>query len=316
MFKISIVVPVFGSPDSLRPLYERVAKVMTSNNWAYELIMVNDSCPHNSWQHIRALCDHDQSVKGVNLSRNFGQHYAISAGLAEASGDVAIVMDCDLQDRPEEIPKLVNAMSDENDIVFGRSTIRGKESFLTQITSKAFYKIFSVLTENRDFSFNVSFVAMSRKAYTAINQLEENKRLFLGLLQYVGFRYVVVDVEHDERFEGESSYNFFSRLAMAFRGITNSSTKLLRAGIGIGMLSSFSSFVYGVYLIYTKLMYDATIPGWTSSIVSTFFVGGVVMVLIGILGLYIEVIFWEVKNRPAYFVKEKRNLNGAVKNVR
>ncbi len=307
-YDISVVIPVYGAPKSLHELCQRINNTMQANSWSYEIILVNDACPKNSWTVIEVLCNKDQHIKGINLSRNYGQHYAISAGLAHALGNITFVMDCDLQDRPEHIPDFVTAIKNGKDLVFGRSTVRGTNNRLTQFTSALFYKVFGFLSNNSEFSFNASYVGMKQEVVQAINALGENQRQFLGLLQYIGFDYGFIEIQHSKRKEGKSSYNLIKRLELAFKSITNSSTRLLKTGILIGTLCSTFSFSYGIYLIVKKLFLNSLIQGWTSSIVSTFFVGGIIMILVGIVGIYIEVIFWEVKKRPVYLIKNKKNI--------
>jgi len=308
MKMISVIIPVFGSPDSLNELCRRVDTALDSYfDHSYELILVDDGCPNNSWKKIEQLSQVYKNLVGIKLSRNFGQHFAMSAGVDEANGECVVFMDCDLQDRPEDIIELYEKYkSTDAQIVFARSKIRGKKTLLRQATSKLYYWVYDYLSYNTGKSFNTSFMLMSRSVSDAFISMRESERQFFSLINYLGFTTEFVDVEHDERFIGESSYTFWTRLQLAVKGITSNSTRLLKLGVSIGALFSSASFIYGVYLILIKLMRPETIvSGWTAIMVTTFFASGLIILLLGILGSYLETIFWEVKRRPYYFIEKK-----------
>ena len=314
MKKISIVVPVYGSPASLAELCRRVDKSINEYFLgSYELILVNDGCPNNSWQQIEELAKKYLNIIGIKLSRNFGQHFAMSAGVDEASGECVVFMDCDLQDRPEDILKLYDEYKKtEAHIIFTRTKVRGNNTFIRQLTSKLYYFVYDFLSYNTNKSFNTSFMLMSRKVSDAFVSMRESERQFFSLVSYLGFTTGVIDVEHDDRLIGESSYTFRSRLNMAINGITSNSTRLLKLGVSMGAVLSTSAVSYGSYLIIMKLIYpDDTVSGWTAIMVTIFFSTGLIMILLGILGSYLETIFWEVKRRPYYFV-EKKIVKGVV----
>ena len=306
--RISVVIPVYGCCASLIPLYERLKESLLKISDNFEIIMVNDASPDNAWEAITKLAQNDTRVIGLNLSRNYGQHYAISAGLDYAQGEWTVVMDCDLQDRPEEIETLYTKAKEGFDIVYGYDDFRGTKSVLNKFFSKSYYWVLSQLSDHE--SFNPSFIILHSKVVQTFRLYRENKRQFLNLLQEMGFKRTGVAVEHNERPIGISSYTFSKKLKHAFLGITSSSTKLLRAGIILGALSSAASFFYGLFIIIMKLFFVEFDIGWSSIIASIFFVGGVIMILLGILGLYLEVIFYEVKRRPVYTLSETINLNG------
>jgi glycosyltransferase involved in cell wall biosynthesis len=308
MKKISVVVPVYAAPESLAELCRRVDDALDYYFQSdYELILVNDGCPKNSWAKIEVLIKKHSNLTGIKLSRNFGQHFAMSAGIDESNGECVVFMDCDLQDRPEDIIQLYEKYSNSDaQVVFARSKVRGEKGFIRQITSKLYYRVYDYLSYNTDRSFNTSFMLMSRDAANAFISMRESKRQFFSLVSYLGFTPAFIDVEHDERHEGDSSYTFATRLQMALKGITTNSTRLLKLGISIGAVFSTLSFFYGLYLIIVKLMNpDVVVLGWTAIMVTIFFASGLIMLLLGILGSYIETIFWEVKQRPYYFIEKK-----------
>lgn len=281
---------------------------MQSSATTYEVLLVNDACPKGSWEVIKNLCEKNSNIKGINLARNFGQPYAQLAGLDLAKGNFIAFMDCDLQDRPESLNDLLKSCKSGNDVSIAKSKSPRDENALRELSSKLFYRVFSYLNDQKDFNFNASYILINKRVADAFRSMKENQRMFLSLLQYIGFSYAFVSVQHGVRKEGKTSYSLRQRLSLALSGIVNSSTKLLKIGIIIGVLSASFSFIFGLYVIWQKLLYQAYVDGWVSTILATFFVGGVIMVLIGIMGLYLEVVFWEVKRRPSYFIAESLNI--------
>lgn len=299
---ISVVSPVYGCGECLYELYERLRSSLEKITDDFEIILVNDASKDNSWSTICELCSQDTRVKGINFSRNFGQHYAISAGLDVADSDWVVVMDCDLQDRPEDIVKLFEKAQEGFDIVCAYDP----DSSLVRWTSKIYYKLHKALS--KDETFNPSFMMISRKVVLTMRRFKEKHRLILKLVQYVGFSRTDVKVKHEVRASGGSSYTFLMRARLAFFGIVSSTTRLLRAGILFGAITSAISFLFGIYVLISKLTIENYAAGWSSIIVSIFFVGGIIMILLGIIGVYLEVIFDEVKNRPLYIIKDMANI--------
>ncbi len=305
---VSVVVPVYESAECLEELCRRLQAVLASAG-GFEIILVCDGSPDASWAEIERLASGNPTIKGINLSRNFGQHYALTAGLDHASGDFVIAMDCDLQDRPEDIPALIAKAGEGFDVVTGIGTFRGRDNWLHRMFSAAYYWIFDFLAERDERSFNTSFILMRRKVVEEFRRLRERRRLFLSLLQYLGFRWAKLPVTHDKRPRGRSSYTFVKRLQIAFAGITAGSTRLLRLGILLGLIFSFVSFCSGLFILIERLSGRRDyLLGWSSLIVSIFFVGGILMVLVGILGVYIETTYYEAKQRPLYIVANTVNL--------
>lgn len=300
--KISVVSPVYACGECLTELCDRLQRTLSAISDDFEIILVNDASKDDSWEKIEALSLQDKRIKGINFSRNFGQHYAISAGLDFAEGDWVVVMDCDLQDRPEDIVKLFEKTQEGFDIVCAYDP----ESTQTRWTSKLYYKVHRALS--KDETFNPSFMMISRKVVQTMRRFNEKHRLILKLVQYVGFKRADVKVQHEERANGRSSYTFLMRARLAFFGIVSSTTRLLRAGIVFGAVTSVISFLFGIYVLISKLMIDDYAAGWSSIIVSIFFVGGIIMILLGVIGVYLEVIFDEVKNRPLYIIKDMTNI--------
>lgn len=300
---ISIVTPIYNCADCLQVLYQRLTEALAQVTDDFEIIMINDASPDNAWDVIKNLAAQDARVKGINFSRNFGQHYAITAGLDYARGDWVVVMDCDLQDQPEEIAKLYAEAVRGFDAVVGRRYER-KDSFMKKIGSKAFYRVFDYLTDQKSDATIANFGIYSRKVIENYRQMREQNRNFSLSIRWLGFSVSEIDIEHAPRKTGKSSYNFRKMLNLAIDSIVSQSNKPLRIAIKLGFMLSAASFVYAAFLVARYFIWGIPVAGWTSVMVSIYFIAGLMLANIGMLGLYIGKIFDEVKGRPLYVVKD------------
>ena len=305
--KISVVSPIYGCKACLPELYERLVASLTSITSSFEIILVNDACPQNSWECIEKLCAKDARVKGINLSRNFGQHYAISAGLDHAKGEWVVVMDCDLQDQPEEIVKFYAKAMEGYDIVFGQRVER-QDGFFKKLGSQAFNKVLEYFTDTKQDNSIANFGIYARKVIETINRYREQSRDFLLFAKMVGFRRAIIEIEHAPRAHGSSSYTLSKLIRLAIDSIVSHSNKPLRLSIQLGFFISTVSLVFALWLVVRYFFYHTPTEGWTSLMVSMFFMFGLLFALIGIVGLYIGKIFDEVKRRPLYIIQETINL--------
>lgn len=301
--KMSIVIPVYGCCKSLVNLYERLTKSISLITDNFEIIMINDSSPDSAWEVIKELAQKDDRVKGIKLSRNFGQHKAISAGLDYANGDWIIVMDCDLQDQPEEIIKLYNKIKEGYDIVFGKK-IERKDRYFKRLGSKLFFKIYDYFTDSKVDSTVGNFSIISKKVLSSLTQMREQTKAYPLFVNWIGFRKTEVLIEHSERKEGKSSYDMKKLVNLAIDNIVSQSNKPLKLSIKFGFILSIFSLLYGSWLIFRYFMFSIPVEGWTSVMVSIYFIGGLLFANMGILGLYIGKIFDETKNRPIYIIQE------------
>ncbi len=302
---ISVITPVYKCKNSLDELYERLNTTLYKINHNFEIIMIDDSSPDDAWEKILHLSQKDKKVKGIKLSKNFGQHSAITAGLNYAKGKWIVVMDCDLQDKPEEISKLYNKAIEGYDIVLGKRHQR-KDNLMTRFLSKLFYKTLSYFTSN-DFDERIAqFGIFSNKVLETLKQFEEQNRAFalIMFLNIVGFKKTEIDIEHLERKEGKSSYSLSKKVNMAINLIVSHSNKPLILSIKIGFLISLFSFTYGFWLIIKYFIWGINIQGWTSVMVSVYFIGGLLFANIGLVGFYISKVFDETKKRPIYIIEE------------
>ncbi|WP_254901142.1 glycosyltransferase family 2 protein [Tuberibacillus sp. Marseille-P3662] len=301
---ISVVAPVYGCASCLKELYQRLRNTLEPITPHFEVILVNDQSPDEAWPVMQQLCDQDIRIKAIALSRNFGQHHAITAGLDYTKGDWVVVMDCDLQDQPEEIPKLYEQAQTGYDIVFARRTER-KDRFFKRLSSKMFYALYSYLTDEPFDHTIANFSICSRQVINEVITLREQSRSYPLSLKWLGFRWTAVNVEHAERHSGQSSYSLKKLLRFALDSITSQSNKPLRLSIKFGFMVALISFLYGCFLIYKYLFLYQPVAGWTSVMVSIYFIGGLLFANLGIIGLYIGKVFDETKARPLYVIRSK-----------
>lgn len=300
---ISVVIPVYGCRDALTELHRRLVSSLETITERFEIILVNDACPQNSWETIKQLAMKDHRVKGIDLSRNFGQIRAITAGLSEAIGELIVVMDCDLQDTPEEIPRLYKKADEGYDVVFSRRATR-KDRLLKRLLSKLFHVIYGYFTDGA-FDATVSNFSISKR--TVIDnylKMRDQNRAFILFIRWMGFRTTVIDVDHRERATGRSAYNLRKQLRLAGEIISTQSNKPLTLSIKIGCAFASISFLYAVYRTFLYFIDGVSVAGWTTIIVSIWFLSGVTMVQLGVIGLYLGLVFNQTKQRPIFIVRE------------
>lgn len=305
--RISVVSPVYKGEHMVAELVRRNVESVSLITDDYEIILVNDASPDNSWEEIVKQCAANPKVKGVNLSRNFGQHYAISAGLSFASGEWVVVMDCDLQDRPEEIPNLYQKAQEGFDIVYARRAIR-KDSRIKKSTSALFYHVFRHMSGIQSDKAVANFGIYHKRVIEEFNKMPEHSRFFPSQIKYLGFKDASIDVEHNERSEGKSSYSLMKRFKLGFDVIVSNSNKPLRFAVGLGFCMSVLSFILALYNVIAKWAGVIRVPGYTTTVFSIWFVGGLLLLVMGIMGLYIGKIYDQVKGRQLFIVKDKVNL--------
>lgn len=244
------------------------------------------------------------AIQAIRLSRNFGQHYAITAGLDAATGEWTVVMDCDLQDQPEEIPKLLQIGMKGNDVVLARRKDRA-DSRRKRMLSRIFYWLFNLLSGYRLDASVGSFRIMRRPVVDAYRRMHEAGRLFGGMVEWLGFQTAYTDVEHAPRYEGDSAYNVRALTKLALDGIFAFSNRPLYFSIGIGFLMSFLAGGWGLsWVVRYLLNVRVGVPGWLSLIIVTTFIGGLILLNLGVLGIYIGRIYDQTKGRPLYVVDQ------------
>ena len=303
---ISVVIPVYGCRAAIPELYDRLCKSLENLVDEFEIILVDDCCPQNSWEEIQKVCQKDSRVIGLRLSRNFGQIKAITAGLDQSKGDWVVVMDCDLQDRPEAIADLYKKAQEGYDVVFARRKDR-KDTALTKFLSKFFYKIYDYFTDGNFDNAICNFSISKRMVIDSYCRMREQNRAYTLFIKWLGFKQATIDADADARFEGKSSYNFRRKIKMAFEFITSQSNKPLLFSVKAGFVIAMISFIYIFSLVIRKLAIGNVDIGWTSVIASIYLIGGILLCAIGVVGIYVGNIFNEAKKRPLYVVAEKLN---------
>ena len=303
---ISIVSPEYKGARMVEELVSRIKASVSSITENYEIILVNDGSPDDSWEEISKACAADPRVKGLNLSRNFGQHYAISAGLAYAKGDWVVVMDCDLQDRPEEIPNLYAKALEGWDIVQARR-LHKKFGWWKRATSRWYHSVYDWLSGQKTDSAVGNYGIYRNSVINEFNRMPEYTRSFDTLLLYLGFTRTTIDVEHCERAEGSSSYTLVKLLRLAIDSSVANTNKPLKMAVALGFVMSAISFVLALYNVIAKLCGIITIQGYTTTVFSIWFVGGIILLMLGVVGLYVGKIFDQVKGRQIWIVKDSVN---------
>lgn len=299
---ISVVVPVYGCKNCLEELVQRVSRSLNGENRQFEIILVDDSSPDNAWPRIAELASIYPQVRGLRLSRNFGQHAAISAGLSRASGEIIVVMDCDLQDVPEEIPGLLAPMGQEDvEVVLGQRVDR-QDGWFKRLGSRLFYKSLGWLTDTRYDHTTANFGAYSRHVIDTVNRMPELDRFFPLLVRWTGFKTARVEVSHGQRSEGKSSYSFSTLLRLAIRVALSFSDKPLRLVMNGAILLAAISVGIAGFSVYQYIVGDIRVAGFTSIVASIWLIGSCIMFCLGILGLYLGRLHDEAKRRPQYIV--------------
>lgn len=305
--EISIVSPVYKGEKMLDELVSRIETSVNSFTDDFEIILVNDCSPDNSWLEIERICAKNKKVKGVNLSRNFGQPYAVTAGLSFAEGKWVVVMDCDLQDRPEEIPNLYKKTQEGWDVVLARR-IERKDKFMKRLSSLAFHAVYDYLSGVKSDSSIGNFGIYCDKIVKEYVKIPEYARSFSVLISTLGFKTTTLDVQHAERAEGKSSYNLHKLLKLTFNVIIANSNKPLQMAIVFGFIMAIFSLLIALYNVVAKLFGIIDVPGYTFTVFSIWFTCGLQMCMFGILGLYIGKIYDQVKGRPYFIVKNTINI--------
>lgn len=302
---LSIVSPVYGAEKIVDELVKRIVEESAKVTDNFEVILVEDGSPDNCWEKIQQNCAADKRVKGIKLSRNFGQHYAITAGIEKAKGEYIVIIDCDLQDNPKYISEMYKKIKGGFDIVYTFKEKR-KHSYFKNILANLFNLIFNYLTDNKNLQSHKNVGAYSminRKVADAFNIYNDYHRHYLLVLRWLGFKSCFLSIEHKERFSGKSSYTFSKLIKHALDGITSQSDKLLIIFVNIGLIISSLSFL-SILLIVILYFVQGFLSGWASLIVVLLFSTGIILTSIGILGVYLGKTFEQTKNRPLYLIDE------------
>ena len=301
---LSIISPVYQAEAILQEFVDRIRQTAQGITDSFEIILVEDASNDNSWIEIERLAAIFPELVGIKLSRNFGQHYAITAGLDAAKGEWMVVMDCDLQDRPEEIPNLYEEALKGFDVVMAKRVNR-KDSLVKRLSSTLFYRTLAWLTGSQQDESIANFGIYHRKVITEIIGMRESIRYFPTMVKWVGFRQTAIPVVHAENGARKSAYNFNKLFNLALDIMLAYSDKPIRLTVKLGMLIALTGFLFAIYTLYKFLHGDIIVAGYASLIISIWMLTGFLLITLGIIGLYIGKTFEGVKKRPIYIIEKR-----------
>ncbi len=305
MALISVVIPVFNEQQCLAALFERLDAVGRDAEDDYEFIFVDDGSSDDSRRIIQDIAAAHENVKFVIFSRNFGHEMATTAGIDHATGDAVVIIDADLQDPPELIPELVVRWREGYQVVYAQRQSRKGESPFKRFTAWMFYRIIRLLSDVEIPPDTGDFRLMDKQAVDHFRRCREQSRFVRGLIAWTGFRQTAVSYQRDERHGGEGKYGLFKLIVLALDAMVGFSNVPLRLGILLGFLVCLFSLVMVVVVVVQKLFWDVQIPGYAFLVTGMFFLGGVQLSVMGLLGEYIGRIYREAQGRPLYIVAEK-----------
>lgn len=307
---ITVVIPIYNEEQTLAELFERLTNLRVENDerTEYEFLLVDDGSRDNSLKFIYEKVESDSSFKVISFSRNFGHQAALLAGISRATGDAVVVMDADLQDPPEVIPRLVDTWERGFDVVYAQRATRQGENFFKKKSAAVFYQIIDWLSET-DLPRNVGdFRLMDRVVVDRIKELPERSLYLRGLVAWVGFNQTAVLYDREARFAGETKYSLKKMLGLATDALLSFSEKPLRIVTQIGLWVTMLSFsALSFFLITLPFGSHHRVPGWLSVIAAVLLLGGVQLTCLGIVGAYINRIYREAKGRPIYIVDERKS---------
>ena len=306
--QISVVSPIYNAENTVEDLCLQILEELDPLGITYEMILVDDGSVDSSWNKILMLASLNSNIKGIKLSRNFGQHNTIFAGLMASSGQWVVVMDCDLQDRPDQIPYLYQyAVNNAFEIVYGQRSNRADSRF-RRIMSNLFYTMLGYLTDTVQDSSIASFGIYSRKAVSALLSMNDYYKSFLPMMQWIGFSTAKIPVKHSARAYGRSNYSVYKLLSLALHTSIAFSDKPIKLLATSGLFISITSLTIGVIYILAFALGYSTVPGYSSIIISLWFSTGLIIFTLGILGLYLGKVYETTKKRPYYIVDTSVNI--------
>ncbi|MFA5245734.1 MAG: glycosyltransferase family 2 protein [Pedobacter sp.] len=299
---VSIVIPAFNETENIPRIVEVIEKLFSTMSYRYEIILVADGCTDNTMETIRKLIETNGQLYFIELSRNFGHQLALKAGLDHASGDCVICMDCDLQHPVEIIPEMLAKWESGYEVVY---TIRQEDKKLPyskRMTSNLFYKTMNSLSDVEIETGSADFRLLDKAVISVIRNFHENDPFLRGLIKWVGFRNISIPYYPNERYCGKSKYSLKKMIRFALQGVTSFSVRPLYGAIYLGFAFSMLSVMYLPYVLYA-FHSGKEVSGWASIIMTIVFFGGLQLIILGIIGIYVGKMFMQVKNRPNYIIR-------------
>ena len=301
-FKVSVIIPSFNEESNIKPLFDAISK--NTKEYNVELIFIDDGSSDKTLENIKNLASQSIDIRYISFTRNFGHQNALKAGYDFATGDCIISMDGDMQHPPELIPEMIRLWQQGYKIVSTKRKHTKSLSFFKRITSRLYYKILNFFSEIKIENGSSDFRLLDKKVVQELKNFNENYLFFRGLIPWLGFSQIQLEYIESQRFSGKTKYSFSKMLHFASDGITSFSVKPLKISIYLGFIIA---FLYILYAIYISIFTNNAITGWTSTIISILFIGGIQLIMIGILGNYLGKLFMENKKRPNYIIKEKND---------
>lgn len=310
-FLLSIIVPCYNEESVINETYKRIKNVLTTNNYTHEIIFINDGSADNTYPMLQEIAGNDPNVKLIVFSRNFGHQAAVTSGIQSCRGDVAIIIDADLQDPPELFPEMITIYREQNcNVVYGVRKDRKGETIFKKITAKMFYRMLNYLSDVKLPVDTGDFRLIDKKVIDTFKEFKENNKYIRGMISWMGFNQQPIYYQRDARLAGETKYSMRKMLKLASIGVFYFSKKPLKLAMNLGALSIIVGLLLACYTIFARFSnLISVVQGWASTIITLIFFGGIQLFTIGILGEYIGSIFDEVKKRPEYIISEKINFD-------
>ncbi|GKT09360.1 glycosyltransferase family 2 protein [Desulforhabdus sp. TSK] len=308
--KLSIVIPCYNEEQVIEETNRRLQQLLegwirTALITHYEIIYVNDGSRDSTLKKLKELANRNQNIKIISFSNNFGHQAALTAGLYHATGDAAVSLDADLQDPPEVIEEMIQAYRSGSEIVYGVRKERKTDTFFKRATALAFYKLMLFMGVNCFYNHGDCRL-LSQRVLREFKKYEEINRFIRGIIPLMGFNYSIVEYDREKRYAGETKYPLRKMISLAIEGITSFSSVPLRIASLLGFMIFIGTLLLSIWVLIVTLGH-ASVPGWASTVLPVYFLGGIQLIFFGILGEYIGKIYMEVKKRPLFIIKEKFN---------
>lgn len=308
--KLSIVIPCYNEEQVIEETNRRLQQLL--EGWIrnalithYEIVYVNDGSRDSTLKKLKELANRNQNIKIISFSNNFGHQAALTAGLYHASGDAVVSLDADLQDPPEVIEEMIQAYRSGSEIVYGVRKERNKDTFFKRSTALAFYKLMLFMGVNCIYN-HADFRLLSQRVLREFKKYEEINRFIRGMVPLMGFNWSTVEYDREKRYAGDTKYPLKKMISFAIEGITSFSSVPLRIASVLGFMIFIGTLLLSIWVLIVTLGH-ASVPGWASTVLPVYFLGGIQLIFFGILGEYIGKIYMEVKKRPLFIIKEKFN---------
>jgi len=304
MKELSIIVPIYNEEGNIKPLFERLSKVVSQLNLDAEYIFINDGSKDGSLPVLKELNRINSSAKYIDFSRNFGHQIAVTAGLDHCNGKTVVIIDADLQDPPELIIDMYSKWREGYEVVYAKRKLREGEGYLKKTTAKVFYRILRKITSIHIPVDTGDFRLIDNKVVAVLRKMPEQQKFLRGQISWIGFRQTFVEYDRDARLAGKTGYTYKKMIRFALDGITSYSNLPLKFATVTGFFVSLIAFFLILYALYSRFVTKNYVPGWTSLMLAVVFIGGVQLISIGIIGEYISRLSANIRNRPLYIINE------------